>query len=763
MRFIFIIISVCIVFFGVFLYESSATITYTPASAISMTGSSDRVFFDVADDIYTDGSIVPWPHLDTSTSSFSWAYYLSGAGWVDFSTGIYRVDLVCGQPLASLTADCSITGTGYSEMIGDVVFSGAMFHHYSGELTGTMSTYIWDYALSGVRLPLLPIVFRGGNTTQANHTSMLTLSWLSLHSGLWAWSIHMKPIGWLDQSYTTAPYDLSHASIYRVEITDPDGGMTLIDDFEVVAGIPSPTLDPAIASTVRYDFCTSYAWLCVDGATLTPMTLEKTPSAATVVANGVDTYSFVLKLRDRYGNAITKGQVRVDYRDAVREIQTPNAPYAIYPYMSYWSGYAIQATGLSGWPGTDTPTTGNTLANLWDISYSIASIAPTSTIDTLTLSWVIYTDTLWVQTDIAPIAWKAPLDFAPWYTTTLSAIAPIVVWSPVEFTTGYAHTTSAPTPTQPRAIYSLLIGGGSYASLQSFMSPSTISCAKYSGSFGMGECSWMSLPDTAIISTDALSFSGVYSGLYDPPPETVSYESYIRYMIWGVTVLYPSSAGSLGTSVAWAVKMKVLGQQDISARTGISPWDKASIWNTLRKNVALLSRSRTNYSDIDYIVYTGDISLDAPSFTTPTPEKRTIVTVGWDITITGNIAKRDRPLSIIALADRDGQGWDIIIDPSVTDIHASLFAEKSVKSTGSRQLYIYGSVISYNTVSDTICPYYISVCPNPKIYNLENLRSDFLTTPGTLSSGLAGKYSTIPLVIEYDGRVLTDPPPILEK
>lgn len=99
----------------------------------------------------------------------------------------------------------------------------------------------------------------------------------------------------------------------------------------------------------------------------------------------------------------------------------------------------------------------------------------------------------------------------------------------------------------------------------------------------------------------------------------------------------------------------------------------------------------------------------------------------------------------------------------MTDIHASLFAEKSVKSTGSRQLYIYGSVISYNTVSDTICPYYISVCPNPKIYNLENLRSDFLTTPGTLSSGLAGKYSTIPLVIEYDGRVLTDPPPILEK
>jgi hypothetical protein len=52
---------------------------------------------------------------------------------------------------------------------------------------------------------------------------------------------------------------------------------------------------------------------------------------------------------------------------------------------------------------------------------------------------------------------------------------------------------------------------------------------------------------------------------------------------------------------------------------------------------------------------------------------------------------------------------------------------------------------------------------NPENYNLENIRADFLVTPGTLSSLLAGRESSIPLVIEYDGRVLTDPPPILEK
>jgi hypothetical protein len=52
---------------------------------------------------------------------------------------------------------------------------------------------------------------------------------------------------------------------------------------------------------------------------------------------------------------------------------------------------------------------------------------------------------------------------------------------------------------------------------------------------------------------------------------------------------------------------------------------------------------------------------------------------------------------------------------------------------------------------------------NPENYNLENLRADFLLSPGTLSASLAGKYDTIPFVIEYDSRVLSDPPPILEE
>ena len=139
------------------------------------------------------------------------------------------------------------------------------------------------------------------------------------------------------------------------------------------------------------------------------------------------------------------------------------------------------------------------------------------------------------------------------------------------------------------------------------------------------------------------------------------------------------------------------------------------------------------------------------------------MTLGGDITIMSDIIERESIVAIIALTDSGGNGGNIIIDPSVSDIHAILLAEKIVSSAGSNQLYIHGSVISHNTTSDSVCPYYVSPCVNPELYNLENLRKDFSITPGTLSSSLEGKYPTIPLVIEYDGRVMTDPPPILDR
>ena len=43
-----------------------------------------------------------------------------------------------------------------------------------------------------------------------------------------------------------------------------------------------------------------------------------------------------------------------------------------------------------------------------------------------------------------------------------------------------------------------------------------------------------------------------------PPPENVSYRSYVRYVQGGTTVIYPSESASLGIASAGMEYMKIL-------------------------------------------------------------------------------------------------------------------------------------------------------------------------------------------------------------
>lgn len=66
-----------------------------------------------------------------------------------------------------------------------------------------------------------------------------------------------------------------------------------------------------------------------------------------------------------------------------------------------------------------------------------------------------------------------------------------------------------------------------------------------------------------------------------------------------------------------------------------------------------MMRNRTMYADVDYDIRTGNTNIDATSFTSGSPKKRTIIVIGGDITISSDIAKQDHPLALIALA-KDG-------------------------------------------------------------------------------------------------------------
>lgn len=81
--------------------------------------------------------------------------------------------------------------------------------------------------------------------------------------------------------------------------------------------------------------------------------------------------------------------------------------------------------------------------------------------------------------------------------------------------------------------------------------------------------------------------------------------------------------------------------------------------NSIREKSALLSRNRTNYDDVDYIIRSSGYTIDSSStlFAGEPGKmaKRTIIAVGADIHIENNIALSTHPLAIIALADSSGK------------------------------------------------------------------------------------------------------------
>lgn len=113
--------------------STSATVIYTPGAMIAMTGSNTDVRFDVASAVYDykianpTADVASRPALDTSNVSnltFTGTFYGSGIGWIVFASGSNQVSLDCGiQSIANLTANCTLTGLGWSENVGDIDFA----------------------------------------------------------------------------------------------------------------------------------------------------------------------------------------------------------------------------------------------------------------------------------------------------------------------------------------------------------------------------------------------------------------------------------------------------------------------------------------------------------------------------------------------------------------------------------------------------------------------------------------------------------------
>ncbi len=198
----------------------------------------------------------------------------------------------------------------------------------------------------------------------------------------------------------------------------------------------------------------------------------------------------------------------------------------------------------------------------------------------------------------------------------------------------------------------------------------------------------------------------------------------------------------------------------------------AATINTLRKNLTLAIRNTQNINTplplLEYksgnncTITTSSFQCYGWSFVYNN-EKSTIIVQWGDIILSGSTignASAVHPRALIALKSDTGVGWHVYIDGSVQNIYSSLIAEDGISwigSTTSKQLYIHGSVIGKNL----LCSSTSASCPNDisQLRNFTGLSSD-LANPLWESNPPIPDYTSASVIIEYDPRMLLDPPPL---
>ena len=220
----------------------------------------------------------------------------------------------------------------------------------------------------------------------------------------------------------------------------------------------------------------------------------------------------------------------------------------------------------------------------------------------------------------------------------------------------------------------------------------------------------------------------------------------------------------------------------------------ASVFNSVRKNISLLTRAlpsasintssstANKFNDVLYYKVAG-LTIASPSSKMDTNNAKSLIVEGGDIYIDTDITKDasvTHPRALIAIKDAAGNGGNIYIKNTVKNIYSSLIAEGSVYSGDSaanlyndtisklttlpkNQLYIYGSVVSRNTIGGSArtpvsCPFIEATCSYASAlkYDWNYFRSyDTVTVNRSDKAG----YDDYSIVIEYDTRMLENAPP----
>ncbi len=262
----------------------------------------------------------------------------------------------------------------------------------------------------------------------------------------------------------------------------------------------------------------------------------------------------------------------------------------------------------------------------------------------------------------------------------------------------------------------------------------------------------------------------------------------------GVGVNFIGKIAIIG-NIAWSRIFNLANQNVGYIYKDIS---QANILNTIHKNIAIITRnivpaSLNTGNGIDFI-YQKQNGFDYDtSFGWTWPIGKRSIIIEWrDIVLNQtNIgdATTTTPRALIALKDANGNGGNIIITKDVERIYAFLYAEWSIYSgekpstsdpitpymqswafnIPSQQLYIHGGIISKNTIwwslqFPSVCPVVIANCTTTlaQFYDVNYFRMYDYTDPSQKSIPYDDiRFEKSAIVIEYDPRVSSDPPPWL--
>ena len=298
---------------------------------------------------------------------------------------------------------------------------------------------------------------------------------------------------------------------------------------------------------------------------------------------------------------------------------------------------------------------------------------------------------------------------------------------------------------------------------------------------------------------------------FDAEPTSYSWVAYIpgtktlTGYAWSDTLWYISFQEAwLGA--AFKNKVKILGNiggsksydMEYALGTKFDTTNTAWVINSIRKNIAILTRSlpagkmnttpatSNKFNNILYYKIPSNSIVSGVNVKMNTNDSRSLIVEWGDIYIDTDIEKNlsvDLARSIISVKDTDGNGWNIYIKWDVKNIYASLVAEGSIYSwdpTASilyndttakltqlpkYQLYILGSVISRNTIGGSartpvVCPFVEATCNYANSYKYDwNYFRTFDQTDVINNGSAKLWYPDYSVIIEYDSRLIWDPPP----